>query len=627
MFSQYGRLDEGVDPRERRLRPAREQRDRPVLHRRRRLQPQIQPPLQLLTRAPVGDVLQPLEHPHAPQTLAVEMAIALAVLVEHPHRLSPRLCLRTGSEVHTGPPARGQGGSDEGSKRSSAFVRSSSCPGPARVAENGPVTHTREPAVPGDADAPTTGGEGEGLKREFSLWAIFCPGLRLHLADRRAVRDLRVLVPLGRAGDVVGLLRGARGAAPRGRRLRRARLPLAVRGQHLPVVAPPDPRDLRMVRRLGVHVDAHDHHGRGGVRRGRLRAGGVRPRSLRARNTAAGGDGLPPVRHADEHRLAEGAAGVHGRQHRRGGPGLHRHRDGAAVLPQRAAAVLGLRERRRRGGSRWLRLGRLFRRCGLHRLDLRRLRDRSVCGRGDARAAARRAEGHHPFADHGGRGRDLRVARPDPRHPRLRSGDQRRGGRSRRRHDQLPARLGHHQAAVRPLHHRLHREPPRHSDELLARDVGLRPRGRAAGVGDAQETVARRTAAGEHRADHRGDCGDSADLDTVRERLPDAHLDGHRRLLHLVRAPGRGGADREAAGSLGTGSLEPWPLQHAGGGRRVGVGGVRVLQHRLAARRGCALVPGLGGVRDDRDSRGARRGGLSLRAPEGPGCRRSPRSR
>ena len=36
------------------------------------------------------------------------------------------------------------------------------------------MTHTREPAVPGDADASTTGGEGEGLKREFSLWAIFC---------------------------------------------------------------------------------------------------------------------------------------------------------------------------------------------------------------------------------------------------------------------------------------------------------------------------------------------------------------------------------------------------------------------------------------------------------------------
>ena len=69
-----------------------------------------------------------------------------------------------------------------------------------------------------------------------------------------------------------------------------------------------------------------------------------------------------------------------------------------------------------------------------------------------------------------------------------------------------------------------------------------------------------------------------------------------------------GGADRAAAGSLATGSLEPRPLQHAGGGRRVGVGGVRVLQHRLAARRGRALVPGLGGVRDDRDSRRARRG-------------------
>ena len=126
---------------------------------------------------------------------------------------------------------------------------------------------------------------------------------------------------------------------------------------------------------------------------------------------------------------------------------------------------------------------------------------------------------------------------------------------------------------------------------------------------------------------HRGDRGDPADLDAVRGRLPDAHLDGHRRLLHLVRAAGRGGPDREDAGSLGAGGVEPRPLQHARGRGRVGVGGVRVLQHRLAARRGRALVSGLGRVRHDRDSRGARRGGLPLRAPEGPGCRRSPRGR
>ena len=36
-----------------------------------------------------------------------------------------------------------------------------------------PVTQPRDAVAPGDADAPTTGGEGEGLKREFSLWAIF----------------------------------------------------------------------------------------------------------------------------------------------------------------------------------------------------------------------------------------------------------------------------------------------------------------------------------------------------------------------------------------------------------------------------------------------------------------------
>ncbi len=37
----------------------------------------------------------------------------------------------------------------------------------------GSVTQPRDAVAPGDADAPTTGGEGEGLKREFSLWAIF----------------------------------------------------------------------------------------------------------------------------------------------------------------------------------------------------------------------------------------------------------------------------------------------------------------------------------------------------------------------------------------------------------------------------------------------------------------------
>lgn len=36
-----------------------------------------------------------------------------------------------------------------------------------------PVTQAPGGTVPGDADAPTTGGEGEGLKREFSLFAIF----------------------------------------------------------------------------------------------------------------------------------------------------------------------------------------------------------------------------------------------------------------------------------------------------------------------------------------------------------------------------------------------------------------------------------------------------------------------
>ena len=54
-----GRLEERVDPGERGLLAAREQRDRAVLNRGRRLEPQVEPALELLARAPVGYVREP----------------------------------------------------------------------------------------------------------------------------------------------------------------------------------------------------------------------------------------------------------------------------------------------------------------------------------------------------------------------------------------------------------------------------------------------------------------------------------------------------------------------------------------------------------------------------------------
>ena len=56
--------------------------------------------------------------------------------------------------------------------------------------------------VPGDADAPTTGGESEGLKREFSLFAIFALAFAFISPIVALYGDLRVRVHL-RAGPAM----------------------------------------------------------------------------------------------------------------------------------------------------------------------------------------------------------------------------------------------------------------------------------------------------------------------------------------------------------------------------------------------------------------------------------------
>ena len=74
-----------------------------------------------------------------------------------------------------------------------------------------------------------------------------------------------------------------------------------------------------------------------------------------------------------------------------------------------------------------------------------------------------------------------RLAGPDPRDPELRRRAQRQGGRPGCGHDRVPARRRHNEAAVRAVHHRVHREPDRDPDELLADHVGVRARRRASG--------------------------------------------------------------------------------------------------------------------------------------------------
>ena len=71
--------------------------------------------------------------------------------------------------------------------------------------------------------------------------------LRLHLADRRPLRHLRARLLGDGSGCPVGVRRGDPRAAARGVGVRPARLTVALRRQHLPVVAPPVRRDLRLV--------------------------------------------------------------------------------------------------------------------------------------------------------------------------------------------------------------------------------------------------------------------------------------------------------------------------------------------------------------------------------------------
>ena len=87
--------------------------------------------------------------------------------------------------------------------------------------------------------------------------------------------------------------------------------------------------------------------------------------------------------------------------------------------------------------------------------------------------------------------------------------------------------------------------------------------GRAPGLGPAQKALVPRAAARQHGAHHRRDRGHPAHLDPVRGRVPHADLDGHRRVLHLVRAAGGGRSwsrSCAAAGSRDRGTSGRWSM-------------------------------------------------------------------
>ena len=84
-------LEEGVDAGERRLRPAREGRDRAVLDRRSRLEAEVDATLELLAGLARRNVGDPLHDLRAAQllTVEVEVTVALTVTVEHAHFPAP----------------------------------------------------------------------------------------------------------------------------------------------------------------------------------------------------------------------------------------------------------------------------------------------------------------------------------------------------------------------------------------------------------------------------------------------------------------------------------------------------------------------------------------------------------
>ena len=327
-------------------------------------------------------------------------------------------------------------------------------------------------------------------------------------------------------------------------------------------------------------------------------------RSVRARHPARGGPVLRALRHGHEHAPARTVLKVFmGASIAAEVIGSDRHRHGPAVLPQRAAALVALRKPRRGSRVRRLHLGRVLRRGGLHRLDLRRLRDRGVGGRGGARARAATCR----------RRSSCRSSSWRPSSPmrRLRS-----SSRSRTSEaviagevvdpvaDTISFQLG--SGITKPLFVlfivgftasllAIQTNCSRVMWAFARADVlpAARPLARCPRGAGCRGT----------RSSDRRNRRDSAHLDAVRGRLPDAGLDGHRRLLHLVR-PARGGCRcsraSRAAGCRACGTS-------AAGACLVAVVasvwvGVRVLQHRLAAGRGRAVVPGLGRVPDDAGS-------------------------
>ncbi|CAA9317638.1 MAG: Urea carboxylase-related amino acid permease, partial [uncultured Nocardioidaceae bacterium] len=435
--------------------------------------------------------------------------------------------------------------------------------------------------------------------------------VRVHLADRGALRDLRPGLQHRRPVVLVELPHRLRRPAARGVRLRRAGVAVADRGLALPVVAAAARRGLRLGRRLGLHVDAgRGHVGGGDLRRGLPRQ---RPRPGAQRERTGGAClGDPRARDAGERRGPGGAAGPHDQQHRRGGGRQPRAGRLAAAVPPGELA-LGARGRFQHrglpGGVRPVPRG-----DGVRGLFVRRLRERRVDRRGGPRAPEEPAEGCD-LLDHVHRAdRHVLGAVDHPGDPR---GDRRHERRPGLRHPGVPARPGGGEVRRGPVHHRLPRQLPGAADLRLPTDLVLRPRRRAARVdhaGQADEGPAAagvRAAGGQHHrhAHHRAQPAGTRHLHPAAQ----LHL---RRVLPRLPVPARrlprGPQSRPvAAGALHARALERGGL---GGGRAVG--DVPVLQHRLAAR----LLPRLpvpqlvGRARGGRARRG-RRGDLPVGAP------------
>ncbi len=234
--------------------------------------------------------------------------------MEHSHGDSPHSGGREATS--SAAPAR----LDEASKPRPRFIRSSPCgaghgsqrmsTSAALVAADGgspgertqPWRRSVARKRPTQVTLPRPVGRSEGLKREFSVWAIFAlafafisPIVALYgiftfsYTSAGPAAWFGFLVVL--AGQLLVALVFAELAS---------RWPFE--GSLYQWSRRLHSRDLRLVHRLGLHVDADDHDGGRGLRRRRVRPGGARKRSVRARHPARGGPVLRGLRHGHEHR-------------------------------------------------------------------------------------------------------------------------------------------------------------------------------------------------------------------------------------------------------------------------------------------------------------------------------------